>query len=108
MTRLNWRNCPHVIPKRWAQSKSRCVCNVNSEERVFENVVAYPDFGFSDRWCRSGRVRGLALSAAAPGRFLTPCPRRRTRNSDRPRASDRTLFAAELHRLPSFKNRRTL
>src|SRR5580700_9716982 len=35
-------------------------------------------------------------------------PLRRTRNSDRPRASDRTMVATELNRLPSFKNRRAL
>src|ERR1700752_4273006 len=35
-------------------------------------------------------------------------PPRRTRNSDRPRASDRTMVATELNRLPSFKSRRTL
>src|ERR1700752_1225584 len=35
-------------------------------------------------------------------------PPRRTRNSHRPRASDRTLVATELNRLPSFKSRRTL
>jgi hypothetical protein len=33
---------------------------------------------------------------------------RRTRNSDRPRASDRTMVATGLNRLPSFKSRRTL
>src|SRR6266481_6595293 len=35
-------------------------------------------------------------------------PPRRTRNSDRPRASDRTMVATKSNRLPSFKNRRTL
>ena len=35
-------------------------------------------------------------------------PPRRTRNSDRPRASDRTMVATESNRLPSFKSRRTL
>src|ERR1700752_4852183 len=35
-------------------------------------------------------------------------PPRRTRNSHRPRASDRTMVATELNRLPSFKSRRTL
>jgi hypothetical protein len=33
-------------------------------------------------------------------------PPRRTRNSDRPRASDRTMVATKSNRLPSFKNRR--
>jgi hypothetical protein len=39
---------------------------------------------------------------------LHAMPPRRTRNSDRPRASDRTMVATELNRLPSFKSRRTL
>ena len=37
---------------------------------------------------------------------LHAMPPRRTRNSDRPRASDRTMVATELNRLPSFKSRR--
>jgi hypothetical protein len=39
---------------------------------------------------------------------LHAMPPRRTRNSDRPRASDRTMVSTELNRLPSFKNRRAL
>src|SRR4029077_7198006 len=39
---------------------------------------------------------------------LHAMPPRRTRNSDRPRASDRTMVATELNRLPNFKNRRAL
>ena len=56
--------------------------------------------GVSDRWsdpvCFGTEYRSHAM------------PLRRTRNSDRPRASDRTMVATGLNRLPSFKNRRTL
>ncbi len=53
--------------------------------------------GVSDRWsdpvCFGTSHRSHAM------------PPRRTRNSDRPRASDRTMVATESNRLPSFKDR---
>jgi len=54
-------------------------------------------WGVSDRWsdpvCFGTSHRSHAM------------PPRRTRNSDRPRASDRTMVATESNRLPSFKDR---
>ena len=54
------------------------------------------------------QIAGPTLSASAPSPCYHAMPPRRTRNSDRPRASDRTMVATELNRLPSFKSRRTL
>ena len=54
------------------------------------------------------QIGGPTLCASAPSHRSHAMPPRRTRNSDRPRASDRTMVATESNRLPSFKNRRTL
>ena len=54
------------------------------------------------------QIGGPTLCASAPSHRSHAMPPRRTRNSDRPRASDRTMVATELNRLPSFKNRRAL
>ena len=56
--------------------------------------------GVSDSWSDP--------CASAPSHRSHAMPPRRTRNSDRPRASDRTMVATESNRLPSFKSRRTL
>jgi len=53
--------------------------------------------GVSDRWSDPVCFGTSHRSHARPPR--------RTRNSDRPRASDRTMVATESNRLPSFKNR---
>ena len=53
------------------------------------------------------QIGGPTLCASAPSHPLHVMPPRITRNSDRPRASDRTMVATESNRLPSFKNRRT-
>jgi hypothetical protein len=47
-----------------------------------------------------------ASAPSAPSHRYHAMPPRRTRNSDRPRASDRTMVATKSNRLPSFKNRR--
>ena len=61
------------------------------------------------RWVRGKyQIDGPTLCASAPSHRYHAMPPRRTRNSDRPRASDRTMVATELNRLPSFKSRRTL
>jgi hypothetical protein len=54
------------------------------------------------------QIAGPTQCASAPSHRYHAMPPRRTRNSDRPRASDRTMVATESNRLPSFKNRRTL
>jgi hypothetical protein len=54
------------------------------------------------------QIGGPTLCASAPSHRYHAMPPRRTRNSDRPRASDRTMVATKSNRLPSFKNRRTL
>ena len=54
------------------------------------------------------QIAGSTLCASAPSHRYHAMPPRRTRNSDRPRASDRTMVATKSNRLPSFKNRRTL
>ena len=54
------------------------------------------------------QIAGSTLCASAPSHRSHAMPPRRTRNSDRPRASDRTMVATKSNRLPSFKNRRTL
>ena len=57
---------------------------------------------------RGYQIGGPTLCASAPSHRSHAMPPRRTRNSDRPRASDRTMVATESNRLPSFKSRRTL
>src|ERR1700741_2525087 len=52
------------------------------------------------------QIGGPTLCASAPSHRSHAMPPRRTRNSDRPRASDRTMVATKSNRLPSFKNRR--
>jgi hypothetical protein len=52
------------------------------------------------------QIGGPTLCASAPSGHSHARPPRRTRNSDRPRASDRTMVSTELNRLASFKNRR--
>ena len=54
------------------------------------------------------QIAGSTLCASAPSHRYHAMPPRRTRNSDRPRASDRTMVATKSNRLPSFKNRRAL
>ena len=54
------------------------------------------------------QIAGPTLCASAPSHRSHAMLPRRTRNSDRPRASDRTMVATESNRLPSFKSRRTL
>jgi hypothetical protein len=54
------------------------------------------------------QIGGPTLCASAPSHRYHAMPPRRTRNSHRPRASDRTMVATESNRLPSFKNRRAL
>src|SRR4029077_6459981 len=54
------------------------------------------------------QIAGPTLSASAPSPCYHAMPPRRTRNSDRLRASDRTMVATESNRLPSFKSRRAL
>ena len=54
------------------------------------------------------QIGGPTLCASAPSHRSHAMPPRRTRNSDRPRASDRTMVATGSNRLPSFKSRRTL
>ena len=51
------------------------------------------------------QIGGPTLCASAPSHRSHAMPPRRTRNSDRPRASDRTMVATESNRLPSFKDR---
>jgi hypothetical protein len=54
------------------------------------------------------QIGGPTLCASAPSHRYHAMPPRRTRNSDRPRASDRTMVATKSNRLPSFKNQWTL
>ena len=54
------------------------------------------------------QIGGPTLCASAPSHRSHAMPPRRTRNSDRLRASDRTMVATKSNRLPSFKSRRTL
>jgi hypothetical protein len=72
-----------------------------------------PSFGWSVRFLRRSvrgeyQIDGPTLCASAPSHRSHAMPPRRTRNSHRPRASDRTMVATESNRLPSFKSRRTL
>src|ERR1700732_2885872 len=63
--------------------------------------------GFSRRAVR-GEYQSMrsALCASAPSHPFHAMPPRITRNSDRPRASDRTMVATQIPvRLPSFKTR---
>ena len=54
------------------------------------------------------QIAGSTPCASAPSHRYHAMPPRKTRNSDRPRASDRTMVATKSNRLPSFKNRRAL